>query len=121
MKEDTGVELLLDGLDESDLGSLLRTYDQVNQMKKQLTEKADMLKDKIKIALKERKWASYKDAESQISVSITVSPRESVNKETLKLLLNDEQYNQVVVKTSSERMSIINPKDRERLRRYANK
>ena len=113
------VEILLEELDENDLNSLLRTYDQVNAVHKEVKDKLEMLKTKIRISLKEKKWDSYKDDESQISVTLSSQQRESVNKDALRMLLNDEQYNQVIKKTSSERLMIINPKDRERLKQYA--
>lgn len=119
MVKEGSVDILLEGLDENNLDSLLRTYDEVNAVKKEIVNQTEMLKDKIRIALKERKWNTYKDEETKISVSITTSQRENVNKDALKMLLNDEQYNQVVKKTTSEKLMIINPKDRERLRKYA--
>ena len=80
-----------------------------------------MLRDKIKIALKERKWESFKDDKSKISVSISTQQRESVNKKALKMLLNKEQYNQVITKNSFERMLIVTPQDRARLKKYGRK
>jgi len=34
------------------------------------------------------------------------------------MLLNEEQYNQVVTKKSSKQLLIVTPKDRERLKNY---
>jgi len=118
MVKNTDVDILLEGLDESDMGSLLRIYNDVNLVEKAIKEKVEMLRDKIKIALKERKWDSFKDDESNISVSITTQSRESVNKKALKMLVNDEQYNQIVTKNSFERMLVVTPKDRARLKQY---
>ena len=121
MGEQVEVDISLEDLKEDDIGSILRTYNELNQVKKVLEEKLDMLKDKLKVALKERKWDSFKDDESDISVSISTQQRESVNKKALKMLLNDEQFNQVVTKNSFERMLIVTPKDRERLKQYGKK
>lgn len=121
MTDETNVDILLEGLDEDDIGSLLRIYNDVNKVQKAIKEKVEMLRDKIKIALKERKWDSYMDEDSKISVSITSQSRESVNKKALKILVNEEQYNQIVTKTSHERMLVVTPKDRERLKKYGKK
>lgn len=108
----------LENIDENDIGALLKTYDEFNNYLKQITEKCDAIKDKIKIALKENKWNSYKDDDSNISVSLLTQERESINKKALKILLNEEQFNQVLTKTSYEKMLIVTPKDRERLKKY---
>ena len=121
MGKEIEVDISLDDLDENDIGSILRTYNELNQVKKVLGEKIDMLRDKLKIALKERKWESFKDDQSNISVSISTQQRESVNKKALRMLLNDEQFNQVVTKNSFERMLIVTPADRERLKQYGKK
>lgn len=121
MSKELDCEILLADLDETDIGSILRVYDEVNSLKKAIESKIEMLRDKIKVALKERKWDSYMDDESKISVSLTTQQRESVNKKSLRMLLNDEQYNQVITKTSFERLLIVNPKDRERLKQYGKK
>ena len=121
MGEQVEVDISLEDLDDQDMGSILRTYNELNQVKKVLEEKIDMLRDKTKILLKERKWDSFLDKESDISVSISTQQRESVNKKALKMLLNEEQYNQIVTKNSFERMLIVTPKDRERLKQYGKK
>src|SRR6056297_1518463 len=121
MGEQVEVDISLEDLDENDIGSILRTYNELNQVKKVLSDKIEMLRDKLKIALKERKWDSFNDDESNISVSISTQQREKVNKKALKMLLNDEQYNQIVTKDSFERMLIVTPKDRERLKQYGKK
>ncbi len=85
MKEkDVNVEILFEGLDETDLGSILKIYNEVNLVKKALEEKTEILKNKIKIFLKEKKWTQFKDDKTKISVTLTTQQRESVNKKTLK-------------------------------------
>ena len=121
MGQETDVEILVNNLDENDISSILRTYNEVNQVKKAVEEKLNMLKDKLKASLKERQWDNYKDENSKISVSITTQQREKVNKKSLKMLLNEEQYNQVVTKTSFEKMMVVTPEDRERLKQYGKK
>ena len=80
-----------------------------------------MLSVKLKAALKERKWDSYKDDKSNISVSISTRQEERVNKKALKMLLNDEQYSQAITNNSIERLLVVTAKDRERLKQYGKK
>jgi hypothetical protein len=112
------IEISLDDLDENNIGSILRTYNELIEITKAIEKKINMLTDKLKYALKERKWESFKDEISKISVSVSTKQQEKVNKKALKMLLNDEQYNQVVTKSSSERLLVITPADRERLKKY---
>jgi len=63
----------------------------------------------------------FKDDKSNISISISTEQTESLNKKALRMLLNDEQYNQVVTKNSFKKLLIITPKDRERLKNYGKK
>lgn len=121
MGNEIDCDILFADLDETDIGSIVRTYNDVNLLKKVIIAKLDMMKDKLKIAMKERKWESYMDEESRISVSLATQQRESVNKKALKMLLNDEQYNQVITKTSFEKLLVVNPQDRERLKQYGKK
>jgi len=120
-KRDTGVEILLKDLIETDLGSLLRTYNDLNLIKKELLNNMDMLTEKIKLQLKERQWDSYIDTESKVSVTLTTSSKEKVNRKTLRMLLNDEQYNQIITKSSDKTLLIVNPQDREGLKKYGKK
>ena len=115
------VEVLLQDLDENDLGNLLRTYNEINNIKKALEDHTEKLKNKIKIQLKEKKWNSYQDDESKISVSLISQKKETVNKTALKMVLNEEQYGQVINTTTFEKMLIVTPKDRERMKRFVKK
>jgi uncharacterized SAM-dependent methyltransferase len=112
------IDRIIESIDDNDINMLLKTYNDINVITKELIEKCNILKDKIKIVLKERQWKSYKDDESNISVSLLSQERETINKNALKILLNDEQFNQILTKTSYEKMLIVTPKDRERLNKY---
>lgn len=121
VKDDMNVEILFEDFDDTDLGEVLRKYNEVSMLKNVLVEKLEILKNKIKLILKERSWNSFTDEKSKISVSVSSEQRESVNKKTLKMILNEEQYNKVITKTSFEKIMIITPKDRARLDKYARK
>ena len=120
-EESVAVDEIIENMDENDMSSILKTYNMVNDIKKDITKKHEQIKEKLKIALKERKWKKYYDENSKISVSISAQEREKVDKDSLKLLLNDEQYNKVIKKTTYEKLSVVTPEDRERLKKYVKK
>ena len=80
-----------------------------------------LLKLKIKIHLKERKWERYLDPESKISVSIAKQSRETIDKERVKELLTEAQYAQVLRVSTFEKVSIVDKETRARLRNYVKK
>jgi len=115
------VKVILEGLDEGDINSLLKKYNEVNLVRKKLEQLEDMLKLKIKIHLKERKWERYLDPESKISVSIAKQSRETIDKERVKELLTEAQYAQVLRVSTFEKVSIVDKETRARLRNYVKK
>jgi len=120
-KDMSDVEVLLEGLDENNISSILTKWKEIVEVRKKLTELEDMLKIKVKIYLKEKKWNRYRDDDTGVSVSITTQKRESIDKEQLKIILTDNQYAQVVNIKSFEKMTIITPEMRKRLKNYVKK
>ncbi len=112
---------LLDNLDDSDITSILELYIETKNQKKHLIEIEDALKNKIRVFLKTRKWEKFKDDKTNISVSLSKQSIEKINKTELKNILSDAQYATVVHITSFERLNIITPETRERLKKYVNK
>jgi len=115
------VEVLLEGLDEKNISSILSKWREVTNIRKQLDEIEEMLKTKVKTYLKEREWDKYQDKETKISVSITTVKQQKVDRTQLKIMLTEAQLAQVLQTTTYEKMSIITPEARERLRKYARK
>lgn len=111
-------DILLEGMDENDISSILKTWKNVDAVKKDIEKKDQMLRDKIKGFLKEHDWGNYKDPKSNISVSIIVVKREDVDKGQLKLILDPSQYAKVVKVSSFEQMKIMTPESRERLKKF---
>jgi len=111
IKGQEDVDVLLEGLDESNITSILNKYDEIVKVRKKLETLEDMLKTKIKIYLKERQWDRYLDKETKISVSITPQSRETINKEKVKEMLTEMQYAQVVRVSTFEKLSIINEEE----------
>ena len=111
------IKIILEDLDEDNIDSLIQTYNDVNEIKKELDEQSEQLKNKIQLYLKERKWNNYREPKTTTTISLITQKKESVNKNILKMLLNDEQYSQVITTTSYEKLLIITPKDREKLKK----
>ena len=121
MKTTEEVEVLLEGLDENNISSVLKKWREISMIKKKIEEIDDMLKIKVKTYLKEREWDKYQDKDTNISVSISTIKRQTFDKAQLKIMLTEAQYAQVVQTNTYEKMSIITPEARERLKNYARK
>ena len=118
MKNIEDVEVLLDGLDVNSITSILDKCKEIMSLRKKLDELEDMLKAKVKIFMKEKGWDRYTDSENKISVSIVVQKREDFDKQQLKLMLTDAQYSQVIKTTTFEKMLIVTPETKTRLKQY---
>ncbi len=117
-KEPNDVEILLEGLDENSIDSLLKKVVEVGSVKKKIEELEEMLRTKIKIFLKEKNWERYIDEKSKISVSLVQYKKTSIDKQQLKMMITDAQYAQVTKIQVSERMTIMTPEVRKRLKNY---
>lgn len=114
------VEILIEDLDESDINSLIKKTTEIQKIKKSLVELEDMLKSKIKIFLKERRWDRY-DGEEGLSVSLSIQSRQKVDMHQLKLMLSESQMAQVTTTSTFEKLLIITPEIRARLKNYVRK
>jgi len=120
-KKEYDVEIEMPEYDDKNISSVIKTLAELKSVKEAVTEKIDVVEKNLKDIMKERKWDNYKDEISQISVSISVDKKETINKKALKMLLNEEQYGQVIVVKSFENIVLVTPEDRERLRKYGKK
>jgi len=103
---------------ENGIDELLLLWNANNKIVKFAEQRDSKIKTKIKVYLKERKWNNYKDEKTKIGVSISIQKRKVVDMEQLKVMLTESQLAQVLNTTSFERMSIITPEARKRLRKY---
>jgi len=69
------------------------------------------------VFLKERQWDRYKDDNTKISISMSTISREVPNVSQMKAILSDAQLAQVLRTTSYEKLSIITPEARERMKK----
>lgn len=116
-KNTNKVSVILEDLDEKDITSILTKWKEVAEIKSQIGEIDIMLRAKVRAYLKERHWSKYKDDESDISVAISSYKSESIDKKQLKMMLNDSQYAQVLQTKTTERLTIVTPEARERLKK----
>ena len=121
MKNTTDVEVILEGLDPNNITSVLDKCREIMEIRKKLDELEDMLKAKIKVHLKEKGWDRYVDPINKISVSLVVQKREDFDKAQLKLMLTDAQYSQVIKTTTFEKLIVMTPETKERLKHYVSK
>jgi len=121
MRKSEEVEILLADLDETNISSILKTYHDVDNVSKKIEELREMLRVKIKAYLKERLWTNYKDKETKINVTISVQKRETINKDQLKCILSEADMSQITRITSFEKLLIVTPETRMRLKNYVKK
>ena len=110
------INKLLDNMDG--ISELLVMWNKINGAKKQFEDINERLKIKIKTYLKERQWKKYMDEDTKISVSLSSVKKEIIDKQQLRLMLTEAQMAQVVRISSSERMVVMTPKMRGRLKNY---
>lgn len=116
----SGVEIILKDLDKNDIESVLKAYNDLKNIKYDIDKNISRLDGHLYKYLKDRKWERYNSTKHKISVSLTKDSKEKVNKKALSLLLNEEQYKQIITKKKEEKLMVVNKKDRERLNKYVN-
>jgi len=107
----------MDKVDDNDISTVLSIWNEITALKKKLEKYEDSLKNKIKVFLKERQWDRYKDDKTDISISINTISREVPNVSQMKSILSDAQLAQVLRTTSYEKLSIITPEARKRMKK----
>lgn len=115
----TGFEELIDKSNE--INDLLSLWQQNHYALKKFEAMEESIRNKIKVFLKEHKWNSYKDDNSNISVSLTIRESKKLDKEKLKMLLSEGEYNEVFLISKYEVLSVITPEIRERLKQIVRK
>lgn len=111
------IQIVLQDLDENDLGSVIRTFNDVQDFIEEFTNKRDKLEQHLIKELKNRGWDSFIDEQSKISVNITNIKKEKVNKNVLKMLLNEEQYNNAINNVNIEKIQLVTPQIRDKLKK----
>jgi len=115
------IDVVLEGLDETNISSILNKWKEVSEVKHKLDQLDEMLKTKVKNYLKEKRWTNFKDEITKINVTLISQKREDIDKTQLKLILTDSQYAQVLKVTTFEKLLIVTPESRERMKKFIGK
>jgi len=108
-------------MDEKNISSVLEKWNLVAKTRKQLENIEEALKIKIKTFMKERNWDKYFDEDSKINITISIQKRQNMDKEQLKNMLTEAQLLQIMTESSFEKMTIMTPEARERMKKYVKK
>jgi len=111
-------EVLLEGLDENNISSILKKYSEINEIRKEMDKLEEMLRVKAKNYLKERKWESYKDPETKINISITRYEQTIIDKDKLKMILSKQQIDSVSKINVIEKFMITTEESREKMKNF---
>jgi len=106
--------------DNSSLSELLSNWSSINKVKKDLLEKEELIRTKIKIFLKEHRWKSHHDEGTDITVEIVEGKMESFDKNKLKFMLSSVQYQEALKITVYEKLMINTPETRKRQQKFMN-
>lgn len=112
------VEVLIKNLDENNISSVLKTYNEIDNVLKNIKELQDNLKIKVKAFMLDKKWKTYKDKETKINVTINNIKEESIDNKQLAIMLTESQLAQVIRVSTHTRMDIVTPEIRKRLKKY---
>ena len=104
--------------EELPISELLIKWNNIKVEKQKIETEEERVKNKIKAFLKEKQWTKYLDKETNISISITESKRETIDKVQLKLLLGSSDYNSVIKTTVYERLNILTKKARDKIKKF---
>jgi len=112
------LQTLLGEFDEKNINQLIIKWREVEKIKKQINDLDDLLKLKIKAYLKERLWDRYLDKETKISVTLSSQKTTSIDREQLTQLLTEEQLAKVTKTTTFEKLLIVTPEAKARMKNY---
>jgi hypothetical protein len=114
---DEDVLELLGGWTKGNIQSAMLKRLELDAVAKNVETAKEILNSDIKAYLKERGWNKYLDDSSKISVDLTVIKREDIDRKKIKMLLSPTQYNSIVKISTYEKLSIVTPEVRERLKK----
>ena len=115
------IKALLDGWTEGNIADSLKKRLELREISKDLKQAIEIVEYDIKAYLKGHKWVKYIDEASQISVDITVTKTEELDKGKVKFLLSQGQFNSALKTTTKEVLIVCSPADREKLSRTINR
>ena len=105
-------------IDSSDISSLLYFFREISNYKYDLSQLDQLIKDKVRVYMKERKWKRLVDRESKVSVSISTISRKKYDERELGRILTKSQLALVIIHQEVERMDIVTPESKKRMGKF---
>ena len=112
---DTNVQIILEGMDENNISSILEKLNQILVVKKELATMEDMLRTKVRVYMKERNWDKYQDEDTKLNVEIITYEQKSIDKKKLELLLNEKQMLNITKVKTIEKMRIMSEESKKKV------
>lgn len=113
------VENILEGWTKEDIHSSIEKRIQLDTLIKSLEIAKEIVNNDIKAYLKERRWDRFTDTVNKISVILSVEKRQTIDMNQLKQIINESELAQITRITTFEKLQIVTPEIRERLKKYA--
>lgn len=117
---DADIEVVMEGYDPRSIDSMLRKIGEVIKIKMKLQAIEDDIKLNILKYLKERHWKQYIEKQTKVSASIVTVQKEIIDKGQLKINVRPDVYESIVRFTPVERLDIITPEMRKKLKNIVN-
>ncbi len=118
MPDEIDIKLELEEIDEENIDDLLFQWAKINGLMNKVKKEKDRLKTKVAIYIKERNWDRYMSKFTDISVSITKYRKTIIDEEQLNDILTEAQLARIKREIIIERVSIITPKMRKKMKTY---
>jgi ATP-dependent Lon protease len=115
------VDILLEGLDETNIASILDKWKEIAEIRKKLDDLENSLKEKVKAYMKERHWDHYLCEDNKINVTLSMEKRESIDTRQLKMLLPASQLAQITRITTFEKLLITTKDMRDKMKTFMKK
>ena len=115
------VDILLAGLDETNIVSILDKWKEIAEIRKKLDELESSLKEKIKAHMKERRWDHYLCEDNNINVTLSIEKRETIDTRQLKAILPASQLAQITRITTYEKLLITTKDMRDKMKTFMKK
>ena len=118
---ESSADIIIEGLDKKDIYSILNIYNDAVNIKKSIDAHVEELEKLLISELEKRKWKNIKDEKTDVSVTLVKKEKTKVMTKLLKMLLNETQLNQVIVKTPCKGLTLVNTQIRKELNKHVKK
>lgn len=113
------IKVLIEDLDMNSFESMASIYIDLRNIKKEIEKQMEDIEDRTKYLLKDKKWENY-TTPSKHHITLFKDKKEIINKKLLKMLLPADKVEKITRTTVKEKVTILSPKDKTRLKKYVN-